>query len=124
MTTRPSAIVKRLGHEQAAALSAIVGGTKIDVPGNLTSSAFSVGRLRKRLGDGLFALLVFHFGGTRIYVPQVDAGRARIDGAKVARLTQRGWSAARIARKIGCSDRAVYRSRAKARAIEEGSCGK
>lgn len=106
----------KLGEENARKLSALVGGTQITVPDNLTASVFNAGRLRERVGDGLFALLVFHFGGIRLYVPQLAqdrrTGQDRIDPKAVERLTRRGWSAARIARKLGCSNRTVYKCRA------------
>jgi len=109
-------IEDKIGEEHARALSALVGGTQITVPDNLTASVFNSGRLRERIGDGLFALLVFHFGGTRLYVPQLAqdrrTGQERVDPKAVERLTRRGWSAARIARKLGCSTRTVYKRRA------------
>jgi hypothetical protein len=122
-----SRFVDKLGQDQATRLSAIVGGTQISVPDTVDASAFNAGTLRDRLGESLFVLLVFHFGGTRLYVPQVAdqrqsgrrTGQARLDHKRVASLTKRGWSATRIARKLGCSDRAVFASRAKSKACDD-----
>ena len=118
--TSPPDVTDRLAHvlgpEHAERLSASYGGTNIVVPMTLTGRGFTDGKLRRNVGDGLFALLVFHFGGTRIYVPQADANRTHrgkgIDAKQVARLTARGWSVARIARHLGCSDRTIFTKRA------------
>lgn len=112
-----SPLAHRLGQENLDRLASILGGTQIAVPVSLTASAFNAGTLRQRVGDELFALLVFHFGGTRIYVPQATrrTGQDPVDPKRIATLTKRGWSATRIARKLGCSERTVKAWRAKAR---------
>jgi hypothetical protein len=70
--SRPaSALVDRLGAENAARLSAVAGGTRLWVPSTLTDSD----RLRKRLGDQLAVLMVLHFGGGRVSVPLGQGGR-------------------------------------------------
>lgn len=117
-----SQLVERLGQDDVNLLAEILGGTQVAVPVSLTGSAFNAGTLRQRVGDRLFALLVFHFGGTRIYVPQSTrrTGQDPVDPKRIARLTKRGWSATRIARKLGCSERTVKAWRAKARAQAQG----
>jgi len=115
--SRPrSLLVARLGQAQAEQLSTIAGGVQIWIPDNLTTSAHNAGTLRARVGDALFALLVFHFGGTRIYIPQAGDGskssNRKLDNSRINRLTKQGWSASRIARHFGCSDRTIYARRA------------
>jgi hypothetical protein len=122
----PSLIAKRLGPEQAERLSAIAGGTQLTIPDSLTPRLDIRQPLRERLGDDLFALLVFHFPGARLYVPQCRTDTAPhrnkgIDQAEVARLTKRGWSVSRIARKLGCSDRTVSTKRANLRSRARSS---
>jgi hypothetical protein len=108
MTTgRASIIADRLGAEHAARLSAIVGGTRLHVPGNLDNA----GRLRRLLGDELATLVVLHFGDSRFYVPRA-APSAEVDLDLVEGLAALHWSSARIARKLGCSERVVDRKRA------------
>jgi len=115
-----SQLAQRLGPENFGRLVQIVGGTEIAVPVSLTGSAFNAGTLRQRVGDELFALLVFHFGGTRVYVPQANrrTGHDPVDPKRIATLTKRGWSATRIARKLGCSQRTVKAWRAKIRTTD------
>lgn len=118
-----SILAERMRPEDIDSLARIVGGTQITVPASLTASAFNAGTLRDRVGDRLFALLVFHFGGTRIYVPQAETtrrtGQDPIDPKRIASLTKRGWSATRIARHLGCSERTVRGWRAKTRSINK-----
>lgn len=112
MNRPPSVIVERLGTENAARLSAIVGGTRLHVPGRLDNA----GRLKRLLGDQLAILVVLHFGDSRLSVPMATpAPRGSIDGRKIERLTRKGWSASRIARKLGCSVWTVYAKRANLR---------
>lgn len=106
--TKRSVIAARLGVENAERLASIAGGTRLHVPGILANA----GRLKLRLGDDLAILVVLHFGDSRLYVPLSLTGRGatarKVDARTVLRLTRKGWSASRIARKIGCSDRTVH----------------
>jgi len=115
-----SLIVDRLGKDRADLLSTRVGGTRVFVPNSIDDHS---GKLRDRLGDDLFGSLVFHFGGTRLYVPRPEndrrTGQEPVDDRRIASLTKRGWSAARIARKLGCSDRTVHGRRAKFRHLDK-----
>lgn len=112
-----------LGPEHAATLSRIAGGTAIVVPVDLHASAHNSGALRERVGDELFALLVFHFGGTRIYVPQAHDRRTlkrpAVALTQVRDLTDAGHSAREIALRLGTTERTVFRLRDKAR-LREG----
>jgi len=118
--TRPTVIADRIGPEQAARLSAIVGGTRLYVPPVLTDAA----RLKRTVGEPLAVLLVLHFGGSRLKVPTgTGAGGAQgtVDIKRVARLLRKGWSNSRIARKCRCSERTVERKRAILRRAESSN---
>lgn len=110
--TRPNLLTMRLGAERAAQLAAILGGTRVRVPANLSHPANNAGTLRARVGEDLFVLLVLHFGDSTIYVPNGKPSRP-VDPRKAKRLVNRGWSTPRIARELGCSHRWVERFRAK-----------
>jgi len=106
---RKRVIAERLGDDAAARLSAIVGGTRLHVPGQLVNAD----RLKRLLGDDLAVLVVLHFGDSRLYVPVPDpAARGTVDPRKIKRLALRGWSSARIARELKCSERTVDAKRA------------
>jgi len=112
VTRSASLIVARLGRENADRLSSIVGGTRLHVPGNLANA----GRLKRLLGDDLAVLVVLHFGDSRLSVPLTNDGpggaRTRVDLRRIKRLANRGWSSARIARELKCSERTVDAKRA------------
>lgn len=122
MTSRSALIVDRLGRENAAKLSRIAGGTRLHVPGQLATPATGgrngFERLTRLVGPDLAVLLVLHFGDSRLYVPTSRTGRP-VDAKVVARLSRKGWSASRIARKLGCSDRTVHAKREAARTTKE-----
>jgi hypothetical protein len=111
MSRNASILVERLGLANAIQLAKAAGGTRIGVPTSLTGFRHHSDALQLRVGEELASLLVKHFGGTRIYVPRM-APRPPVDTRLVIRLTKRGWSASRIARKLGCSDRTVHAKRA------------
>jgi Homeodomain-like domain len=107
MSARAFVIAERLGQANAERLAVLVGGTSITIPDRLSAAS----ALRARIGDDLAVLVVLHFGGLeRIYVPRL-AHSGPVDDRAVARLTNRGWSAKRIARKLECSERAIYSAR-------------
>lgn len=108
MTRTATILVERLGLERAERLAAIAGGTVVSVPAQLANAA----RLRSVLGDDLATLVVLHFGGLgRVYVPRMKRALI-VDRITVRRLSRKGWSACRIARHLGCSERTVYLKRA------------
>jgi DNA-binding NarL/FixJ family response regulator len=103
-----SVIVDRLGHENAQRLADVAGGTRLSVPAQLANGA----RLRLLLGNDLATLVILHFGGLgRVYVPTMKLS-PKVDARTVRRLSKRGWSASRIARELGCSERTVHTHRA------------
>lgn len=110
MKRRATIIVDRLGQHDAERLAAIVGGTRLHVPGDPRNR----GRLASLLGDDLALLVIFHFGDSRFYVPTL-AKTQGIDLRKLKRLANRGWSSARIARELKCSERTVDAKRAQFR---------
>ncbi len=122
MTKRSALIVERLGSANADRLSAIAGGTRLHVPLHVTTPASGgrdgFKRLALLVGEDLAILLVLHFADTRLYVPTGQPNRP-VDAKAVSRLTKRGWSAARIARKLRCSDRAIHEARANVRQSKE-----
>jgi len=114
MNRTETILVERLGLERAERLAAIAGGTTVSVPAQLANAA----RLRAFLGDDLATLVVLHFGGLgRVYVPRMNRG-SRVDAKVVLRLSRKGWSASRIARRLGCSERTVHKKRAQIRASQ------
>lgn len=119
MNREPNPIVARLGREDADRLSAIVGGIRLHVPGRLANA----GRLKGLLGERLAILVVLHFGDSRISVPLANDGpggsRRKVDIRKIKRLAALGWSSARIARKLGCTERTITAKRAVLRKKEQ-----
>jgi len=111
----PSVIVERLGRDNALRLTQIVGGTRLRVPGDPRNGQ----RLDRILGHDLAVLVILHFGDQLLSVPlSLDGPGAQgkpVDRRKVKRLTAKGWSAARIARHLGCSERTIYAKRAQSR---------
>lgn len=110
MSRTPAVIAERLGHEHAARLSEIAGGTRLHVPRDLDNAT----RLKALLGDELAVLVVLHFGDSRLYVP-VATRSGPVDVRKIKKLAARGWSSARIARELRCSENTVDKKRAKLR---------
>lgn len=106
-------IAEKLGPEHAATLARLAGGTRI----NLTNHMLDRGpkHLIERFGETIAALLIFHFGGTVLYIP-TNARGFPVDGERVIALKRAGWSESAIARELRCSDRVIYRKLAKARA--------
>lgn len=103
MSRRGFIIANRLGEAKAAQLSALVGGTRIAVPANLSNGD----RLKRRIGDDLAILVILHFGGTSsLYVPVLERATV-VEIEKVRRLAKSGHSAAAIARKLRCSERTI-----------------
>lgn len=115
MNQTPSTIERRLGRDNALRLIQIVGGTRLRVPGDPRNG----GRLERTLGHDLAVLVILHFGDQLLSVPlSLDGLGAQgkpVDRRKVKRLTAKGWSAARIARHLGCSERTIYAKRAQLR---------
>lgn len=113
---RTSVLSDRLGAEQLAKLSTIVGGTRLHVPSSTlppaTGGSDGFARLSALVGRDLAILLVLHFADSRIYVPRGKRS-AQVDARKVARLDAQGWSATRIARKLGCSNRTIHAARSR-----------
>lgn len=114
MTRRSHLIAERLGRDNAKRLSQLVGGTRLHVPSRIvppaTGGRDGFKRLARLLGHDLAVLVVLHFGDSRLYVPR-GSQSAPVDPRTVARLTRKGWSASRIARRLGCSDRTVHKHR-------------
>lgn len=110
--TRRTSLVATLGQETAAVLAERCGGRRLIVPAEVSRIEY----LARVVGSREVAtLLVFHFAGCRLYIPVAHAPgeRRAIDDRKVARLDRKGWSASRIARKLGCSDRTIHAARSR-----------
>lgn len=115
MNRTVSLLVKRLGPSNAEHLTQVAGGTRLAIPSRLGGTGNHCGTLRDRVGDDLFVLLVLHFGGSRIYVPRVGTRPSIADPEAVEILSAHGWSASRIARTFGCTQRHIHKTRAKNR---------
>lgn len=111
-------IEERLGPEYAEVLALVAGGRRLAVPMNLDPENGSRA-LERLLGEKLAVLVVLHFGGQTIYVPNRSSTgpNGNVDLSAVVHLTRAGRSAAFIAQNQGCSDRMVYVLRRKARAL-------
>jgi len=112
VTSGGAVLVERLNRTNAERLVAIVGGTRLHVPGRLVNAD----RLRRLLGPDLAVLVVLHFGDSRLSVPRSLDGpggrRTPIDLRHLKRLVAKGWSTARIARELQCAERTVHAKRA------------
>jgi hypothetical protein len=114
VTTSGAVLVDRLGRDNAERLVAISGGRRLSVPSRLAGRAHA--RLAALLGEDLAILVVLHFGDSRLSVPLSLDGpggaRTPLDARKIRRLAARGWTTARIARELNCSERAIHAKRA------------
>ena len=101
-----SRLAATIGPKSLANLAKLVGGTRLYVPLDFDKA----NRLRSRIGDDLAILLIFHFAGSRFYVPTLKPP-AKPSRRQIIALTQAGRSAPEIARRIGCSDRTIHTHR-------------
>lgn len=110
---RPRVLSDRLGDAHAARLSSIIGGTRLRIPMGTRrpegGGRDGFKRLVGLVGEELAILLVFHFGDSVIYVP-VAVRSLKVDLGAVAALSH--LSAAKAARRLGCSERTVDAKRA------------
>jgi hypothetical protein len=115
-----SRLEEALGNRALRDLASLAGGRSLRIPplAGGARNAAARRRLVKLVGIKLAEDLITHFARTTIYVPngRYDTRANPISRAQVMRLTRRGWSARRIAERLGCSDRTVYLKRAQARA--------
>lgn len=102
-----------IGADNLYRLAEAYGGTRIKVPADFDAA----NALRSQIGDDLAALVVFHFGGTVIYVPTMKppAVPTSLHQAEIEKLDQAGLSAREIARRCGCSQRSIYAHRKRKR---------
>jgi len=111
-----SKLSRLLGPIMFNRLCDVAGGTRLYIPehfGTPPGGGRDTRRRFKRLGfdDSLALLLIFHFGGRTIPVPQ-RAGHNGFDRVKLKRLAKRtDLSANEIARRVGCDCRTVERNR-------------
>jgi len=111
-------LVDRLGAERAAAIIEEAGGERLVIPPALDQGD-APRPLEVRFGRDLAIVLVIHYGGEVVYVPngKVRGGPRRVHLAEVVRRTIARESSSTIARALGCSDRIVHLRRAEARAL-------
>jgi hypothetical protein len=102
-----------VGEAAAAKLRARYGGRSIRIPGWHAQAENSRANLAALIGQAATEALIMECGQTRIYVPMgVNPDHDRDTLAReIRRLSRRNWSASRIAEKLGCSERAIYRHR-------------
>lgn len=99
-------LVNLIGKDKTVTLAAARGGTTMCVPETITPGC----ALARIVGvEAARALRDFFGSQEALYVPRGAAGSnsRRIDYGLVAELSARGWSARRIARRVGCSVRQV-----------------
>lgn len=108
----------RLGEPRAGLVIERAGGHRLVIPAQLRDNEREVSALEKLLGRELAIILVIHFGGETIYVPNkgTAGGGRKVSLELVIEETVAGRSAREIARLAGCSDRTVHARRAEARA--------
>lgn len=118
-----SDLVALLGKENLERLSSAVGGTRLFIPKHFGKppggGRDGSERLVRLLGEPLAILLVFHFGEGVIYVPRAGP-RGSINPERLKRLVRQGLTNKEIARRFGCSERAVEKRRAKSRSNDNG----
>jgi len=83
------------------------GGTRIYIPRRIRADAV----LSQTIGSDAFGRIIAKSAGERIYIPKDGHfnARKRRWRAQVVALRAKGVSAARIARRLGCSERLVYK---------------
>ncbi len=101
-------IAKVIGAGAALRLCAHFGGSRVYVavnpgPGNAVAGA---------IGHSKAARLSKYFGGERLSIPSEGAQSNR---TRIARMRRRGSSVSEIARRLGCSERYVYKVLAQSR---------
>jgi len=101
-------IIRRLGPHDADRVFRAFGGTRLSIPARVALAC----RLSQTFDATLATRLVLHFGGNRFYVPLAEPAPI-IDTRKLKRLIRKGFSNARIARALQCSERTVEKRRAK-----------
>jgi hypothetical protein len=105
-------LVNLIGHDAAARLIEIFGGTRLYVP----HSPHEDDLLSGSLGPEAALKLASIYGGDRIEVPNPTPRRARI-----LELRETGCSVDAIARKLGCTRRRVFQVLAEARATKRSA---
>lgn len=101
-------IARLTGAGAAARLVAEFGGGRLYIP-EKPSPGDSI---TQAIGYVAAMRLASVFGGERVWLPS-DAGRAL--SLRIAALRAQGLSVARIARRVGCSERYVYKVLARLR---------
>jgi hypothetical protein len=83
------------------------GGTRIYIPRTMRPDAL----LSQSIGSEACCRVIAKSAGERIYIPKDGrfSARKRRWQAEVVALHAKGFSAARIARRLGCSERLVYK---------------
>ena len=108
-------LADRLGPERAETVIRAAGGSRLAIPSRLEDGG-APRALERLVGRKIAIALVLHYGGTVIYIPQADQARGeKLKLGDVVRMTRSGKSAATIARRFGCSERAVHYRREQAR---------
>jgi hypothetical protein len=104
-------LLEQLGPETARKLADVFGGRRLYVPKAMGEHHPIV----QTIGPQAAAVLAEHFGGAAgIDVPMLAERRARI-----LELDAAGWSRARIARDVGCTERRVYQVLEQARRVAD-----
>ena len=101
-------LIELLGDQLALQLIELHGGTRLNVPRAIGEEH----PLRAALGARGVELLVRYFGGAEIKVPMARPWRAAI-------YRTRGLTYREIARRLGCTETAVYGYMARARSAAQ-----
>lgn len=110
-------LVATLGRDNVQRLADVAGGTRLSIPLHLgkppNGGRNGFARLSALVGAELATLLIFHFADSALYVPRLERS-GPVDPKAVARLAKR-HNVPEIARRLRCSERAVFKHLARTR---------
>jgi len=107
-------IAEKISARAAHALVEHFGGTVVEVP----LKAKRNHPLTKKLGKEMAAELVFHFAGSRFYIPRFFVNPIFENARRIQTLDDGSRTVTTVAREADVTERTVYKHRAKVRGSE------